>query len=327
MGPRQQNDEKAWEEGISASVEADAVAHTSFVDRRDPTTVDNVLHTLRPWLRRFFEPHVRGIENVPEGAALIVANHNAGLLMPDVFILGDAILHLRGEAHLPYALVHDVLLRIPPLRIVLEKLGAVRAHASGADSVFSAGKKVLVFPGGDLESMRAYRDRHRIVFGPRRGYIRLAIRHGVPVAPVVTAGAHEAFMVIDDGARIASFLQLPKWLRVNVCPTVLSFPWGLTFGFPPPFIPVPTRIVMEFLEPIHFARSGDEAAADAAYVEACHEEVVAAMQSAMTRIAATDDVGVRARIRRRWAFAEPIGAWAERTADRITSWTTQLAPA
>ena len=327
MGPRRPHDESADKERTSARIASESIASSSFVDRRDARTVDNVLRTLRPWLRRFFEPHVRGLKNLPDGAALIVANHNAGVLMPDVFILGDAILHQRGAVHLPYALVHDVLLGFPPLRTLMEKLGAVRAHASGADSVFSAGKKVLVFPGGDLESMRAYRDRHRIVFGPRRGYIRLAIRQGVPVAPVVTAGAHEAFMVIDDGARIASLLHLPQWLRVNVCPTVLSFPWGLTFGFPPPFIPVPTRIVMEFLKPIHFKRSGDEAAADAAYVEACHVEVVAAMQSALTRIAATDDVGVRARIRRRWAFAEPIGAWAERTADRITSWTTQLAPA
>ena len=133
-------------------------------------------------------------------------------------------------------------------------------------------------------------------------------------------------MVIDDGARIASFLQLPQWLRVNVCPTVLSFPWGLTFGFPPPFIPVPTRIVMEFLPPIEFEFTGEEAAADEDYVDACHDEVVQAMQLAMSRIAANDDVGVRARVRRRWAFAEPVGAWAERTADRIMSWTT-LQPA
>jgi len=134
-------------------------------------------------------------------------------------------------------------------------------------------------------------------------------------------------MVIDDGARIASFLHLPQWLRVNVCPTVLSFPWGLTFGFPPPFVPVPTRIVMEFLEPIHFTRTGEEAALDAAYVEACHAEVMQAMQSALTRLAARKDVGVRARIRRRWAFAEPVGVWAERTADRIMAWTAHPQPA
>lgn len=325
MGPRQQLDETAWKDGVFTSTEVDSVVTPSFEDKRDAGTVDRVLQTLRPWLRRFFEPQVRGVENLPEGAALLVANHNAGVLMPDVFILADAIRE-HGASHLPYALVHDVLLQIPPLRTLLQKLGAVRAHATGAEALFSAGKKVLVFPGGDLESMRAYRDRHRIVFGPRRGYIRLAIRQGVPVAPIVTVGAHEAFMIIDDGARIASLLRLPKWLRVNVCPTALSFPWGLTVGFPPPFVPVPTRIVMEFLKPIHFELSGALAAEDEAYVEACHQQVVQAMQTAMTRIAADDDVGVRARIRRRWASAEPIGAWAEETAERIMSWT-QLAPA
>ena len=329
MGPRNEIEERAYVNEVFVDPEAEIVSDAkvaespaAFVDMRSLPAVDAFLDALRPWLKRFFEPQVRGMENLPEGAALIVANHNAGVLMPDVFILADAIRQSCDEAHLPYALVHDALLSFAPLRTRLEKLGALRAQASGAEHAFAAGRKVLVFPGGDLESMRTYRDRHRIVFGHRRGYVKLAIRQGVPICPVVTAGAHEAFMVLSNGARVASFLRLPKWLRVNVCPTVLSFPWGLSVGFPPPFVPVPTRIVMEFLAPISFARSGEEAADDKAYVEACHLEVVRTMQAALTRIATEDEVGVRARIRRRWAHAEPVGAWAEEIAERIMGWTS-----
>jgi 1-acyl-sn-glycerol-3-phosphate acyltransferase len=330
MGPRNDIEERAFINEVFADPEAEIIADAevvaekqpTFVDRRSMVAVDAVLDALRPWLQRFFEPHVRGMEHLPEGAALIVANHNAGVLMPDVFILADAIRQERGEAHLPYALVHDALLSFGPMRARLEKLGALRADAGGAKRAFAAGKKVLVFPGGDLESMRAYRNRHRVVFGPRRGYVKLAIRQGVPIVPIVTVGAHEAFMVLSDGARIASFLRLPKWLRVNVCPTVLSVPWGLTVGFPPPFVPVPTRIVMECLAPIHFARSGEGAALDEAYVEACHQQVLRAMQAAMTRIAEHEEVGVRARFRRHRSFAEPVGAWAEEMAERIMGWTS-----
>lgn len=330
MGPRNDIEDRALVNEVFHDPEAfaqDPASATSraektpmFIDRRSMVAADAVLDALRPWLTRFFEPDVRGMEHLPEGAALIVANHNAGVLMPDVFVLADAIRRERGEAHLPYALVHDALFMFGPVRTRLEKLGALRANASGANEAFRAGKKVLVFPGGDLESMRSYRKRHRIVFGPRRGYVKLAIRQGVPIAPIVTVGAHEAFMVLSDGARIASFLRLPKWLRVNVCPTVLSVPWGLTVGFPPPFLPVPTRIVMECLAPIHFARSGEGAALDETYVEACHQEVVSAMQSAMTRIARDEEVGVRARFRRHRAIAEPLGAWAEDIAERIMGW-------
>ncbi|MBN8612515.1 MAG: acyltransferase family protein [Deltaproteobacteria bacterium] len=289
----------------------------TFVETRDEAFVARFLTTVRPWLTRFFEPEVRGLENVPEGAALLVANHNAGVLMPDVWILGDALFQHMGSRGLPYALAHDVLFDVNGLRQALEKLGGVRASPESAHALFAAGHKALVYPGGDREVMRPYRDRHRIVFGPRRGYIKMAIREGVPVVPVVTAGAHEAFMVLDDGGFVARRLGLPKWARINVLPTVLSFPWGLTFGFPPPYLPVPTRIVMDVLPPIHFERSGEEAAVDDAYVERCHDRVVRAMQARFDEIVSTEEIGVRARVMRRWPKAEPIGRFLEDLADGI----------
>lgn len=289
----------------------------TFLETRDEAFVARFLATVRPWLRRFFDPDVRGLENVPDGAALLVANHNAGVLMPDVWILGDALFGHMGSRGLPYALAHDVLFDIDGLRQALEKLGGVRASPKSAHALFAAGHKALVYPGGDREVMRPYRDRHRVVFGPRRGYVKMAIREGVPVVPVVTAGAHEAFMVLDDGGSVASRLGLPKWARINVLPTVLSFPWGLTFGFPPPYVPVPTRIVMDVLPPIHFERSGEEAAVDDAYVERCHDRVVHAMQARLDEIVKTEEIGVRARLKRRWANAEPVGRFLEDLADAI----------
>lgn len=296
---------------------AEPSAVPTFRETRDEAFVARFLGGLRPWLQRFFEPNVRGLERVPEGAALMVANHNAGVLMPDVFILGDAIFRELGCRAVPYGLAHDALFAVRPLREAIERLGAVRASPESAHGLFATGHKALVYPGGDRESMRPYRDRHRIVFGPRRGYVKMALREGIPIVPVATAGAHEAFMVLDDGGKIARALGAHRWARVNVFPTVLSMPWGLTVGFPPPYVPVPTRIVMEILPPIYFERSGEEAAADDLYVERCHQQVVDAMQAALDRIVATEDVGVRARIRRRWAFAEPLGRIAEEIADHI----------
>jgi 1-acyl-sn-glycerol-3-phosphate acyltransferase len=145
---------------------------------------------------------------------------------------------------------------------------------------------VLVYRGGDVETFRPFRDRNRIVFGAHRGYVQLAIEAGVPILPVVSAGAHATLVVLDDGVRVSHWLGLDRWLRVKVFPTVLSIPWGLTVGLPPPYVPYPTRIYMEFLPPIAFDRSGLEAAHDHAYVERCHEQAVGAMQSALTRLAA-----------------------------------------
>ena len=133
----------------------------------------------------------------------------------------------------------------------------------------------------------------------------------------LAAGVAPAPMVLDDGGKVAERLGLPRWLRVNVAPTVLSFPWGLTFGFPPPYVPVPTRIVMDVLPPIAFERRGEEAACDDAYVERCHQRVVTAMQARLDEIVQTEEIGVRARLKRRWPGAEPVGRFLEDLAESI----------
>jgi 1-acyl-sn-glycerol-3-phosphate acyltransferase len=255
------------------------------LDNRDPKAIDRLLAKIDPILERFFQPSVRGLSRIPAGPALYVENHNAGLLMPDAWAVASAIYRECGLEALPYALAHDLALRPPALNRALCPLGAVRANKDTAARVFAAGHKALVFPGGDLEVLRPFAKRDQIVFGPRRGYIKLALRSGVPIIPIVTAGAHSGFVVLDDGQKLARALRLPKWARVNVFPTVLSFPWGLTFGFPPPYVPVPTRMYSEVLAPIHFGRSGEVAADDDDYVERCHERVVAAMQGTLDRLA------------------------------------------
>jgi 1-acyl-sn-glycerol-3-phosphate acyltransferase len=255
------------------------------LDNRDPQAIERLLAKLDPVLDRFFQPSVRGLARIPTGPALYVENHNAGLLMPDAWAVASAIYRYAGLDALPYALAHDLALRPAALNRALCPLGAVRANKDTASRIFEAGHKALVFPGGDLEVLRPFARRDQIVFGPRRGYIKLALRSGVPIIPIVTAGAHSGFVVLDDGQKVAKALRLPQWARVNVFPTVLSFPWGLTFGFPPPYLPFPTRMYSEVLAPIHFSRAGAEAADDDAYVERCHERVVAAMQVALDRLA------------------------------------------
>lgn len=265
------------------------------IENRDPRAVERVVSTLEPWLEALFHPVVRGLDRIPAGPGLYVANHNGGILFPDAYVLGSAILRARGLEDLPYALAHDLAIVPAISNQFFAPLGGVRASRANARKLFGAGRKVLAFPGGDLEALRPFRERNRIVFGPHRGYVRLAIEEGVPVLPVVTAGAHSTLLVLDDGRRLSHFLGIDRLLRVKVCPIVVSVPWGLTIGFPPPYIPLPSRVFVEFLPPIRFERTGAGAANDPEYVERCHERVVSAMQSALTRLAAQRAADKRAR--------------------------------
>lgn len=214
-----------------------------------------------------------------------MGNHNAALLSPDSFIFGVAAYRAHGMAALPYGLGHEVAISLPVFHQILVPLGAVRASHEVAGRLFERGDKVLVYPGGDLDAMRPFRARDRIVFGPRRGYIKLAVRWGVPIVPIVTAGAQATMIVLNEGRRTAQLLGLNRLLRIKVWPWTLSLPWGLTFGPPPPHIPLPSRIFIEVLEPMTLERTGKVAAEDPYYVERCHARVHGAMQSALERLA------------------------------------------
>lgn len=281
-----------------------------FEDRRDLAVVDAFLDRLERPLDAWFRPLVKGLDRLPEGPALVVANHNGGVLMPDLWMIASAWRRARGTADLPYALGHDAAMSLPGLGEALTKLGGVRAATDAAETLFRAGKKILVYPGGDLENLRPFRDRDRIVFDQRRGYVRFALRHGVPIAPVVTSGAHSGMIVLSDGRRIAETLGLRK-LRIKVCPTVVSIPWGVTIGFPPPYVPLPIQTRIEALAPITFSRSGEAAAEDEGYVERCHDEVVRRMQAALSRLS------TERRLARRQAVDSAIDGAIGRVLDRV----------
>lgn len=253
------------------------------LENRDPRVLERFADVAEPILRTWFRPEVRGLANIPKGRALYVCNHSGGFLTPDTWILAVALVRERSMDDVPYALAHQVVIEAPGTNQMLTAMGALAANSDNAHRVFEAGFKVLVYPGGDLDAFRNSRDRNRIVFGSRRGYVRLALREGAPIIPVVSAGAHEGWWVLSDGRWLSRLLQTHRFLRTDVLPITLSVPWGLTVGAPP-YVPLPVSVILEVLKPIEFDRSGPEAADDSTYVEACHCRVLDTMQLALDRL-------------------------------------------
>jgi len=255
------------------------------LNNRSPAFIDWVSRRLAPPLRRYHRAEVRGLERVPQGPALFVGNHNGAFMVHDSVIFCAALYRRYGMEAMPYMLGHTATISLPLVHRLLIPIGAVRASHENARRIFAKGHKLLVYPGGEVDAMRPFRDRHRIVFGGRQGYIRLALTAGVPIVPVVAAGAHSGFVILDDLPWLARLVGLDRLVRVNVWPLTLSFPWGLTLGPPPPYLPWPSRILIETLPPVRFERSGPAAASDGAYVAACAARVQGAMQVALRRLA------------------------------------------
>jgi 1-acyl-sn-glycerol-3-phosphate acyltransferase len=265
----------------------------SFVVPADPDDLDardpEILQALAPLLdiltKIYYRLEVEGLERVPDGKALVVINHNSGITFAELLGFGARFVAERGIDDAIYGLGHDKILSVPLLKNFLIKAGGVRASHGHGDKVLAANRKILVAPGGNMEAYRPYKDRHRINFSNRRGFLRLAVRHGAPIAPTVFIGGHETFAVLHDGRQIAEALGLKKYFRIDTFPLFLGLPWGVGIG-PIFHLPLPSKCKVRVLDPITTAEYGPEAEHDEAALTELYEKVTGAMQRALTEMAA-----------------------------------------
>lgn len=251
---------------------------TSELDRWDPGFTRAVTTAAGPLVRAYFRAEVRGLGNIPAGGgALVVSNHSGGMLTPDVPIFGPAFYHRFGFSRPLYTLAHYAIFLVPwgPM---LPRLGVVHANPDNAVRALESGAVVLDFPGGDYDAYRPTAQQNVIDFDGRTGYAETAIQTGVPIVPMVSIGAQETQLFLARGTALAYRLGLPR-LRAEIAPLSVGVPFGLTVTFPPNF-PLPSKIVMEVLEPVDPASFGAEPD-----VDEVDDHVRRVMQRALNRLA------------------------------------------
>lgn len=254
------------------------------IHARDPRFVSLLVDLARALGRHYFRLETTGVENIPaRGGALLVGNHNGGLLPLEPFFTAVAVWDRFGPDRALYALGHDFLFEDPMLRRYTAMLGVLRAGHEGAMHALSDGHLALVYPGGDLDAFRPFHDRNKIVLGDRTGFIKLALRARVPIVPVVTVGAHEQFIVLTRGDRLAKLLHLHAWARTSVLPLIAAVPWGVTIGFVP-YLPLPAQITMAIGEPMTWPDLTPADAENPTAVARAYEDVRSRMQAVMDRL-------------------------------------------
>lgn len=250
---------------------------------RDPAFIRRSLPLLGMLYDEYFRCETEIEEDIPEGPCLVVGNHNAMTGMPDMFCHMVAFWRRYSPSRVAFGLMHDAPFSFPFAGAWLNASGALGANPGNAKLALDAGAAVLVFPGGDLDSCKPFAKRYHIEFGGRRGFIRTALREGVPVVPVVSAGGHHSLFIATDGRFIAEALGLPARFRSNVWPIGFALPYGLVFGLPAPHLPPPVKIHTRILKAIRFDLP-PAAADDPVAVERCAERVAAVMQSTLNEL-------------------------------------------
>jgi 1-acyl-sn-glycerol-3-phosphate acyltransferase len=252
------------------------------LDERDPDYIRESLP--QAWLLAslWFRGEVRGLGNIPEsGPVLLVGNHSGGNLTPDTTVFQLAFCAYFGVERAFYQLAHNLVLSMPYLGF-LRKYGTVAASSENARKALGSGAALLVYPGGDYEVHRPSWERNRVDFGGRKGFIRLALEHDVPMVPVVSIGGQETALFLSRGEWLAKLLGLDRALRLKVLPISLSLPWGLNVGDMLGHIPLPAKITVEALPAIHLREEfGEDPNIDEIY-----DHVMRVMQDTLDAMAA-----------------------------------------
>jgi 1-acyl-sn-glycerol-3-phosphate acyltransferase len=232
----------------------------------------------------YFRLDIDGWHRIPDEPSLLIGIHGGGSLTMDAWTLVHAwYRHFEGKRIL-HGTAHDVLMAAPVLGDYFKAVGVIPASRRGVTAALAAGHDVVIWPGGEQDAMRSWRKRDRAVLAGRKGFVRQAIRSGVPIVPVATIGGHDTVFVLSEGRFIARWTGLGKRLRGATIPIIAGFPFPLAVEILPAHIPLPAKIRTEFLDPI-YVDSDPARADDTAYVDSIYSQVETAIQDGMDRLA------------------------------------------
>ena len=205
---------------------------------------------LRPVAEKWFRLEVRGLENIPaEGGALVVSNHS-GTVPVDGLMTMLAVHDHAGRFLRP--LGADLVFKLPLISSLARKSGATLACTEDAERMLSGGELVGVWPEGFKGIGKPFSERYKLQRFGRGGFVSAALRTGVPIIPLSVVGAEEIYPLVGNIPSLARLLGVPY------IPITPFFPWLGPLGL----VPLPSKWLLEFGEPIRTDAFEDGAADD-----------------------------------------------------------------
>lgn len=209
-----------------------------------------LLAALRPLAEKWFRVEVRGIDNIPaDGGALMVSNHSG--TVPLDGMITALIVHDHAERYLRM-LAADLVFRLPFIGELARKGGATLATNDDAQRMLARGELVGVWPEGFKGIGKPFAERYKLQRFGRGGFVSAALRTRVPIVPCAVVGAEEIYPLVGHLPSLARLLGVPY------IPVTPFFPWLGPLGM----VPLPSKWVIEFGEPIRTDSYGDGAADD-----------------------------------------------------------------
>ncbi len=217
--------------------------------------------------RHYFRVQAFGIERVPAGRVLLIANH-AGQLPFDAAMLGTSLLLGAEPPRMVRAMGEYWIPSIPFFNIAATRAGNLVGTPENCQALLEAGECVMVFPEGVRGMNKTWADRYVLQrFG--LGFMRLALETRTPIVPVGIVGSEEQQPGLANLPRLGRLLGMPAF------PITVGFPWLGPLGI----LPLPVRYRIHFGEPITFEGSPSEEDAEIeVHVERVKAEITRLLQ-------------------------------------------------
>jgi 1-acyl-sn-glycerol-3-phosphate acyltransferase len=217
--------------------------------------------------RRYWRIEVDGFERVPREGGAVLAGPHRGFMPWDGIMLIHMIAKRTGRV--PRFLMHPGLIRWPFCFNFMTKLGGVIACQENAAYVLEREGLLGVFPEGVNGVFTLYRDAYRLGKFGRNDFVKIALRHQVPIIPFVNVGSAETFPILKK-------FEWGWWKRCTDWPCLPVTPTPL---------PLPSKWHVQFLAPVDIkGRYPPEAAEDAGVVRSISLEVRSRMEAAIEHI-------------------------------------------
>jgi len=240
----------------------------------DPDLADNILLApFRPLYDTWFRVETRGLENVADGAGLVVGNHS-GTVPLDAIMTMLALRDHHPDQRRLRPLGADLIFGLPFLGEYARKGGATLACAPDAERLLTSGELVGVWPEGYKGIGKPFSERYKLQRFGRGGFVAAALKTKAPIIPTAIVGAEETYPVIGNSRTLARILGVPY------IPLTPTFPWLGPLGL----VPLPSKWIIEFGRPIPTDEFPDGAADDPALVFDLADQVREVIQQTLYRL-------------------------------------------
>src|ERR1700712_750420 len=227
----------------------------------------------------WFRMEIDGWENLPKSPVLLVGIHSGAPFVLDAWTSGVQWGRRFGQERPLHGTAHDALMAIPGIGRYFRAMGVLPAAPDSIATALAEGRDVALWPGGEVDSLRPWQERDVANLAGRSGFVKMAIRAGVPIVPIATVGGADAMPVLIRGDRLSRALRLDKLLRLKVFPVAVSLPWGIAPAALPQ-LPLPAKIRTRFMPAIELDHDPARAEDDD-YVDGKYREVQDAIQRGM----------------------------------------------